>query len=95
MVSLDGNFTYKGSAYSAFNPTDFNYAELPSSRQLNAALNYQTQRYQVGLFGTNLTNGNVVIAYTNVPSYAVGFQPGRSLVYARPRTIGLRFALNL
>lgn len=95
MISLDGNFTYKGSAYSTFNPTDPTYAELPASRQLNASVNYATGRYEVGLFGTNLTNGNAIINYANIPSFAVGFQPGREVVYARPRTIGVRFAVNI
>jgi iron complex outermembrane recepter protein len=95
MISLDGNFTYKGSSYSTFNPTNPMYAELPASRQLNASINYGTPRYEVGLFGTNLTNGNVIIDYTNIPTYMVGFQPGRGVVYARPRTIGLRFAVKL
>ncbi len=95
MISLDGNFTYKGSAYSTFNPTNPTYAELPASRQLNASINYGTGRYEVGLFGSNLTNGNVIINYSNIPTYMIGFQPGRGVVYARPRTIGLRFAINL
>jgi iron complex outermembrane recepter protein len=95
MISFDGNFTYKGSAYSTFNPTNPQYAELPASRQLNAAINYGTGRYEVGLFGTNLTNGNEIINYTNIPTYMIGFQPGRGVVYARPRTVGLRFAVRM
>jgi hypothetical protein len=45
-------------------------------------------RLQIGIFGTNLTNGTKII---NAASMIPGSQePGDTVYYARPRTVGVR-----
>jgi hypothetical protein len=58
-------------------------------RTLDAAINHLLPKWQIGLLGTNLPNGNKIV---NVSAIIPGsMQPGDTYFYARPRTIGLRF----
>jgi outer membrane receptor protein involved in Fe transport len=89
-ISISGNYSFKGKSYNNFNPAAFGYAELPSSTQLDLAINYILPNYEIGLYGTNITNDNKVISYSTNSYYPPGFTPGRSAIYARPRTFGIR-----
>jgi len=87
-MSFAVNFSYRSGAATTFNPTDYNYRTLPDVRDLSLAITYKKPRYQVGLFGSNLTNGLKVI---NDQAVVPGsLQPGDTLFYARPRTVGVR-----
>jgi outer membrane receptor protein involved in Fe transport len=89
-VSITGNYSYKGNSYNNFNSQAFGFAELPSSTQLDFAVNYIMPDYEIGIYGTNVTDGNKVLEYFNNAYYGPGFTPGRYAIYARPRTFGLR-----
>lgn len=86
-LGLAASYAYKGSAYTNFAAAQGSYSEIPSSNTLNATLTYSTGSYEVGLFGTNLTNGNKV---SDVTTNSIAIQPGDTLFMARPRTIGVR-----
>ncbi len=82
------NYAYRGSAGTTFNPTDANYRVIPDSHDLDAAITYEMANLQIGVFGSNLTNGNNIV---NIGAVIPGsLQPGDTYFYARPRTIGLR-----
>jgi iron complex outermembrane receptor protein len=88
-LSFSTNYSYRSGAGTTFNPTDSNYRVIPNSRTLDAAVTYQRPTIQVGVFGSNLTNGNTIV---NVGAIIPGsLQPGDTYFYARPRTIGVRF----
>ena len=90
IVSFAVNFSYRSGAATTFNPTDYNYRTLPDVRDLDLAITYKMPRYQVGLFGSNLTNGlKIINEQAAVPG---SLQPGDTLFYARPRTVGVRIA---
>jgi outer membrane receptor protein involved in Fe transport len=93
-ITLEGNYSYKGKSFNNFNPNHSGYAELPSSTDLNLSINYITSTWEVGLYGHNITDDLKVINYSTVPNPLVGFQPGRGIVYARPRTFGIRAKAN-
>ncbi|MCE3605371.1 TonB-dependent receptor [Massilia sp. P8910] len=86
-IGLAASYAYKGSAYTNFAAAQGSYAEIPSSNTLNATVTYLTGGIEVGLFGTNLTNGNKV---SDVTTNSIAIQPGDTLFMARPRTVGLR-----
>jgi iron complex outermembrane receptor protein len=89
-VSFAANFSYRSGAATTFNPTAYSYRTLPDVRDLDAAITYKRPRYQVGLFGSNLTNGLKII--NNGGTVPGSLQPGDTLFYARPRTVGVRIA---
>ncbi|MGA2710450.1 MAG: TonB-dependent receptor [Steroidobacteraceae bacterium] len=89
-VSFATNFSYRSGAATAFNPTAYGYRTLPDVRDLDAAITYKKPRFQVGLFGSNLTNGLTII--NNGATVPGSLQPGDTLFYARPRTVGVRIA---
>jgi outer membrane receptor protein involved in Fe transport len=89
-VSFAANFSYRSGAATGFNPTNFDYRTLPDVRDLDSAITYKRPRWQIGLFGSNLTNGLKVI--NNGATVPGSLQPGDTLFYARPRTIGVRVA---
>jgi outer membrane receptor protein involved in Fe transport len=89
-VSFAANFSYRSGAATTFNPTDFDYRTLPDVRDLDAAITYKKSRYQVGVFGSNLTNGLKII--NDGAAVPGSLQPGDTLFYARPRTVGVRIA---
>ncbi|USX18843.1 TonB-dependent receptor [Oxalobacteraceae bacterium OTU3REALA1] len=86
-VGFSATYSYRGNSYTDFAPTGSNYAEIPSSSMLNAALSYKSGKYEFGLFGTNLNNGTKIVDVTRDPN---GLQPGDTIFMARPRTVGVR-----
>jgi iron complex outermembrane recepter protein len=93
-LSFDGNFNYKSVAYSTFNPSAYDYYELPSSTQMNLGATYHVGRYEFGVYGTNITDGTKIVSYSYTLPSTVGFQPGDQVIYARPRTFGVRAAAS-
>jgi len=89
-ITLESNYSFKGKSYNNFNPSNPNYAELPSSTDLNLSVNYITPSYEVGFYGHNVTDDLKVINYSALQSFLADYQPGRRVVYARPRTFGVR-----
>jgi outer membrane receptor protein involved in Fe transport len=86
-IGVSASYAYRGAAYTNFAPAQGGYEEIPSSNTLNASISYKTRGYEVGLFGTNLTNGATV---SDVTANTIAIQPGDTLYMIRPRTVGLR-----
>lgn len=86
-VGLSASFAHRGEAYTNFAAAQGAYARIPSSNTLDATVTYRTGLYELGLFGTNLTNGAKV---SDVTPNTIAIQPGDTLYMLRPRTVGLR-----
>jgi len=86
-IGLAASYAYRGEAYTNFAATQGSYARIESSNTLNATVTYRTRGYEVGLFGTNLTNGAQV---SDVTPNGIAIQPGNLVYLVRPRTVGLR-----
>ncbi len=81
------DYTWRSSAYTQFSPEDPQYREIPASRILNASIGYDTGRWSVSIYGTNLTNDEQVSAVQ--PNTYGPVQPGDVWFRGRPRTIGV------
>ena len=83
------DYTWRSSAYTQFSPEDPQYREIPASKILNTSIGYDTGRWSVSVYGTNLTNDEEVSA---VAANTYGpVQPGDVWFRGRPRTIGVHF----
>lgn len=86
-VVTSADYTWRSSAYTEFSPEDPLYREIPASKILNASIGYDTGRWSISIFGTNLTNDEEVSA---VQANTYGpVQPGDVWFRGRPRTIGV------
>ena len=65
------------------------FAIIPASNDVNASAAYTFGRYEVGVYGTNLTNG---LKVTNIgrPTYYANYVAGNIDTIARPLTVGVR-----
>ena len=65
------------------------FAIIPASNDVNASASYSFGKYEVGVYGTNLTNG---LKVTNIgkPTYYANYVAGNIDTVARPLTIGVR-----
>jgi len=86
-IGLAASYAYRGEAFTNFAASQGSYARIESSNTLNATVTYRTRGYEVGLFGTNLTNGAQV---SDVTPNGIAIQPGNLVYLVRPRTVGLR-----
>jgi outer membrane receptor protein involved in Fe transport len=86
-VGLSANYAYRSNAYTNFASAQGGYVEIPSSNTVNATVTYKSGAYEVGLFGTNLTNGAKI---SDATANTIAIQPGDLLYMVRPRTVGLR-----
>ena len=86
-LAFSADYTYRSNQFTDFSPLVFSYAEIPSSVQLNASIEYTRDNWSVSLFGTNLTD-NKLINSIAVNTYGA-VQPGNIEYWGRPRTIGL------
>ncbi|HVW68125.1 MAG TPA: TonB-dependent receptor [Steroidobacteraceae bacterium] len=91
-VILSSDYTYRSRAGTDFSPTAFDYLVIPSSVLLNGSIAYETGRWSVSVFGTNLTN-NHLVSLRDV-NMAGPFQPGVLEYWGRPRTIGVHAHLS-
>jgi outer membrane receptor protein involved in Fe transport len=86
-VVTSADYTWRSSAYTEFSPEDPLYREIPASKILNASIGYDTGRWSISVFGSNLTNDEEVSA---VQANTYGpVQPGDVWFRGRPRTIGV------
>lgn len=84
---ISADYTWRSSAYTQFNPEDPLYREIPASKVLNASIGYDTGRWSVSIYGTNLTNDEEISA---VEANTYGpVQPGDVFFRGRPRTVGV------
>lgn len=85
------DYSYRDEMGTEFNPEDPNYRRIPSGGVVNASLNYRKGSWEVGVFGTNLSDDEQ-ISYVGAPTLPT--QPGDQLFLGRPRSIGLRVQLD-
>ena len=69
------------------------FAVIPEQHNVSAAVNFDIDNVEVGIFGNNLTNGVGVVNVARATYYQL-YQPGSRVTYARPRTIGVRAKLK-
>lgn len=86
-LTLSAGYTYRGETATNFNPNVPSYRTIPSSGVVNAAVSYALGPWQIGLFGTNLTDEDQVFSVSQPISPN---EPGDLVYLGRPRTIGLR-----
>ncbi len=66
-----------------------NYAVIPAQNNISASAAYNFGRFEVGVFGNNLTNGVGIVNVARATYYKI-YQAGDRITYARPRTVGVR-----
>jgi outer membrane receptor protein involved in Fe transport len=102
-LHAQANYQFRGDEQTTFNPeattvaggslvaTGPNplFAIIPSSVNVSASVAYDFGRYEIGIFGDNLTNGVKITDIGNATYFAV-YQSGADVTYARPRTVGAR-----
>lgn len=86
-VALSANVAHRGESYTNFAASQGSYSRIPSSNTVNATAIYRNGLYEIGLFGTNLTNGAKI---SDVTTNTIAIQPGDNLYMVRPRTVGVR-----
>jgi iron complex outermembrane receptor protein len=86
-IGMSASYAHRGEAFTNFAASQGSYARIPSSNTLNATVTYRSGAYELGLFGTNLTNGATI---SDVTPNSIAIQPGNTLYMVRPRTVGLR-----
>ncbi|WP_296599667.1 TonB-dependent receptor [Phenylobacterium sp.] len=103
MLHLMAAFNYRGKEQTTFseyattivsgvltpNGPNARYAVIPAAKDLSLSLAYDWDRYEFGLFGTNLTNDVKVTDVSRATYYKI-YQAGDRVTLARPRTIGAR-----
>jgi outer membrane receptor protein involved in Fe transport len=87
-LAFEGSWVFRGDAWTRFDQQDPDARQIPSSDYLSLAVTYRRGSWEFGLFGQNLTNQTDILL-RGPDSYAP-FQPGDTVTWARPRTIGLR-----
>ncbi len=65
------------------------FAIIPESNSVNASAAYAFGRYEIGIYGTNLTNG-VKVVNIGRPTYYANYVAGNFDTIARPLTVGVR-----
>jgi iron complex outermembrane recepter protein len=91
-VIISSDYTYRSRASTDFSAAAFDYLVIPSSVLLNGSIAYETGRWSLSVFGTNLTN-NHLVSLRDVNTNGV-FQPGTLEYWGRPRTIGVHAHLS-
>jgi outer membrane receptor protein involved in Fe transport len=105
MIHLAASYQFKSEQNTTFDPystsynsttgvlsktgTNTGFAIIPPSHNVNASASYAWDRYEVGIYGTNLING---LRVTNIakPTYFANYEAGYAETIARPLTIGVR-----
>ena len=88
-LRFNGEYQYHGNSATEFNASNPLDRGLNAYSNINIGANLESLNWQCGLFVRNLANSSQV---TLIIPDAIGSQPGDRVAYARPRTIGIRFA---
>lgn len=87
-LALQTDWSLRDKTFTEFSPSNPSIREIPKSDNLSASITYVVDKWEVGLYGQNLSNGTRIVRVS--PNGYPGVQPGDSVTWARPRTIGLR-----
>ncbi len=85
-LKLSADFQARGSSFTEFRRTAVRNRKIPSSEIFNLSATYDLGDWEVGVFGTNLTNNRAV----SLVSPPTTIEPGDKYFLGRPRTIGMR-----
>jgi outer membrane receptor protein involved in Fe transport len=103
MMHFQASYQYRGEEQTTFDssstaisggvlvktgPNAF-FAIIPASNNVSASIAYDFGRYEVGIYGNNLTDG-VKVTDIGRATYFQAYQAGDSDTLARPRTVGVR-----
>lgn len=86
-LAVRADYTYRGEAGTEFNPGNSSFRTIPSFNSLNAAVTYHFETWEVGLYGRNITNDELV---SRVRAAAYATSIGDEYAMGRPRTFGIR-----
>jgi outer membrane receptor protein involved in Fe transport len=105
LLHLEASYQFRSEENTTFDPysTSYNaatntltktgasqtFAIIPASNDVNASVAYTFGKYEIGVYGTNLTNGLKVINIAR-PTYYGNYVAGNLETVARPLTIGVR-----
>ena len=106
-VHLQVSYHYRSKMQTTFNPLSTTisngqlvangpnggFAIIPAANDVSASINYDIGRYEIGIFGNNLTDG-VKITDVGRATYYKLYQDGDRVTYARPRTVGARIKVK-
>ena len=88
-LHLQAAYQYRAGEQTGFNAGNAGFVYIPAQNTVSASVAYDLGRYEIGLFGNNLTDGAKITDITKASYYAI-YQAGNRVTYARPRTIGAR-----
>ena len=106
-VHAQASYQYRSDMHTTFNPLattivsgqlvangpNAGFAVIPASNNVSASIAYDIGRYEFGIFGNNLTDGNKITDIGRATYYAI-YQAGSRVTYARPRTVGARIKVK-
>ncbi len=106
-LHAQASYQYRGQQQTTFNPEATTivggklvatgpsptFAIIPASENVSASVAYDIGRYEVGLFGNNLTDG-VKVTDIQRATYYAAYQAGNRETVARPRTLGVRMKVK-
>jgi len=87
--NLSGSWAYKSYSTNMFDQSSDLFRRIPASDNLSLAASYYWDRYEISLYGNNLTNGTKIVDYDRYPT-SPDASLGDRVYLARPRTIGIR-----
>ena len=87
--NLSGSWAYKSYSTNMFDQSSDLFRRIPASDNLSLAASYYWDRYEISLYGNNLTNGTKIVDYDRYPTSPVA-SLGDRVYLARPSTIGVR-----
>jgi iron complex outermembrane receptor protein len=75
-------------------PTGFTYHDVrPAYSALEAAVGFRTERYDISLYGHNLTNSTGILSIQEGSTYSYG-EVFRSEIATPPRTVGIDLKMH-
>jgi outer membrane receptor protein involved in Fe transport len=106
-MHLQASYQYRSKMQTTFNPLSTTiasgqlvatgpnpgFAFIPPANNVSASLNYDIGRYEIGIFGNNLTDGTKITDVGRATYYTL-YQAGDRVTYARPRTVGARIRVK-
>lgn len=101
------SYQFRGDEQTTFNPLattitngvltaagpNATFAVIPAQNNVSASIAYDFGRYEVGVYGNNLTDGVKITDIGQATYYAL-YQAGSRDTVARPRTVGLRMKVK-
>ncbi len=85
-LRFSGDFQARGASYTEFRQTNPRIRKIPASEIVNLSVTYATDVWELGVFGSNITNDRSA----SLVSPPTTVEPGDKYYIGRPRTVGVR-----